>query len=248
MPTLSIVIPTKNEEAFLPRLLASIQSQTLKPVEVIVADARSDDQTRAIAASFGARVVDGGLPGPGRNRGAEAATGDLLFFFDADVVLPHDRFLEDAVEEFEIRRLDIATADVWPIAGTRYDAWSHNVYNRYVRLLGRLHPHAPGFCILARKSLHDAMGGFDDSVVFCEDHDYAVRANTFGTFGFLSDTRIHVSTRRQERDGRLSMATKYLLAELHNLLLGPIRHHRFNYTFGYPRKRYGEKESTVSSS
>lgn len=245
MPSLSIVIPTKNEEVFLPRLLRSIQEQSIAPLEVIVADAGSDDRTQEIARSFGARVVEGGMPGPGRNRGAEAATGDLIFFFDADVVLPHGRFLEDALEEFQIRKLDVATADVWPIEGSRYDEFSHQAYNRYVRLWGRMHPHAPGFCILVRNGLHSAIGGFDESVVFCEDHDYALRANKAGRFGFLTDTRIHVSTRRQERDGRFSMAVKYLIAELHILFLGPIRHNAFNYTFGYPKKLYGREEQAV---
>ena len=244
MPSLSIVIPTKDEEVLLPRLLRSIEAQTLQSVEVIVADAKSEDRTREIAKEFGARVVEGGMPGPGRNRGAEAANGDLIFFFDADVQLPHERFLEDAVQEFEARKLDIATADVWPINGTPYDEFSHNVYNKYVRLWGDKHPHAPGFCILVRKDVHRAINGFDERVLFLEDHDYACRASKVAKFGFLTDTQIHVSTRRQERDGRWSMGWKYVMAELHYLFLGSIRHNGFNYTFGY-KDFYGRKEPTV---
>lgn len=244
MPTLSIVIPTKDEEVLLPRLLRSIERQSMKSIEVIVADAKSEDRTREIAASFGARVVEGGMPGPGRNRGAEVAKGELIFFFDADVELPHERFLEDAVEDFEARQLGIATADVWPIGGTRYDEFSHNVYNKYVRLWGDKHPHAPGFCILVAKDIHRAISGFDERVLFLEDHDYACRASKVAKFGFLSGTQIHVSTRRQERDGRLSMGVKYVMAELHYLLIGSIRHNGFNYTFGY-KDLYGRKEPIV---
>lgn len=237
MPTLSVVIPTKNEEDYLPRLLASIKRQSIQPLEVIVADAGSMDKTREIAKSYGARVVEGGMPGPGRNRGAEAAKGDVIFFFDADVVLKDKAFLEKALLEFESRGLDIATTDVLPIEGTKYDGFSHEVYNKYVRLWGRLHPHAPGFCMLVRKSLHEKIGGFDEDVVFCEDHDYVLRGNKAGKFGFLAkDIRVYVSSRRQERDGRLNMATKYILAELHIWFLGPIKHEGFNYTFGHSKK------------
>ncbi|NBS41768.1 glycosyltransferase family 2 protein, partial [bacterium] len=96
---LTIVIPTKNEEADLPILLESIKKQTLQPKEVIVADANSTDRTREIAAAYGARVVEGGMPGPGRNRGAEAAKTDLILFLDADVELRDSEFLEKSVGE-----------------------------------------------------------------------------------------------------------------------------------------------------
>ena len=97
---LSIVIPTYNEEEYLPRLLASIRSQRFEGYEIVVADARSTDRTRQIAERFGARVVEGGMPGPGRNLGAVAAKGDLLLFLDADVILPDTDWLAGKVEQF----------------------------------------------------------------------------------------------------------------------------------------------------
>lgn len=236
MPTLSVVIPTMNEEDYLPRILVSIKSQTLRPLEVIIADAGSTDRTREIAESFGARIVSGGMPGEGRNRGAEAARGDLIFFFDADVELRDEQFLENAVTSFENASLDVATADVTPINGSTFDDVSHQIYNFYVRLVGKWRPHAPGFCLLVRKSLHEAIDGFDETVVFAEDQDYAFRGSRVGKFGFLPKSlQIHVSTRRQKRDGYVSMYVKYILAELHMLFIGPIRHDKFNYTFGYTK-------------
>ena len=237
MPTLSVVIPTKNEEAYLPRLLEALDRQTHKPDMVVVADAGSTDETAEIARGNGAKVVEGGLPGVGRNHGAAASSTDLVFFLDADAVLLGDDFLERALEEFDRRGFDIATADVVCIGGTAHDRLSHKLYNVYVRLWGRVHPHAPGFCILVKKSLHNEIGGFDESVLFAEDHDYVMRANRVGVFGFLDDVRIGVPTRRQERDGRLRMAVTYVLAELHVLFLGPIRHDRFKYGFGYSSKK-----------
>ncbi len=236
MPTLSIVIPTKNEEAFLPILLESIQKQTQQPDAIIVADAKSTDKTREIAKKFGAKVVDGDMPGPGRNLGAAVATTDLLLFLDADVSLLEEDFIQKALREFEERGLDIATADVFLPEGGSYDKMTHEFYNKYARAWGSLYPHAPGFCIFVTKKLHDAIGGFDPSVVFCEDHEYANRASRVGRFGFLNSVKIAVTTRRQERDGRLNMAIKYMLAEMHLFFLGPVRHDKFKYGFGYDKK------------
>ena len=58
---LSIIIPTYNEEEYLPKLLESIKMQDFTDYEVIVADANSKDNTRKIATDYGAKVVDGGF-------------------------------------------------------------------------------------------------------------------------------------------------------------------------------------------
>jgi len=230
---ITIVIPTKNEEAVLPRLLESIQHQTVQPHEVIVADAGSTDRTLDIARAYGATIVEGGLPGPGRNRGAEAAKTDFILFLDADVELRDPEFLERSLGEMLERRLDLATCDVVPLSDVWVDHALHRAYNVYVRACGSVLPHAPGFCMLARRDLHERIGGFDESVLFCEDHDYARRAAKAGTFGIIRSASIPVSVRRMERDGRLNIAVKYALGELHLALLGPIRHNRFRYTFGH---------------
>lgn len=246
MPSLTVIIPAKNEEHFLPILLTSLRKQSLQPIEIIVADAGSTDSTRVIAQSFGAKVIQGGMPGVARNAGARVAQGEILFFLDADVWLPDEHFLKYAMHEFTERHLDIATADVQLEEGRKYDKMTHALYNKYVRLLGDAHPHAPGFCIIVRKSLHERIAGFDESITFCEDHDYAARAAKKGSFGFLDSVRIAVTVRRQERDGRLNMLLKYILAEVHLFLLGPIRHNRFHYSFGYtPKEPMQSKKEDV---
>jgi glycosyltransferase involved in cell wall biosynthesis len=67
----SVVIPTWNEELWLPRLLDQLQCQSTV-AEVIVADNASVDNTVRIANDYGCLVVDGGRPGVGRNRGAKS--------------------------------------------------------------------------------------------------------------------------------------------------------------------------------
>jgi len=236
---LSIIIPTYNEEEYLPRLLASIRSQRFEGYEIIIADAKSTDRTREIAERFGARVVDGGMPGPGRNLGARAAQGDLLLFLDADVILPEIDWLADKVEQFERRKLDAATCMIKPLDGKLIDALSHNVFNAHMMATQFLMPHAPGFCIFARKDLHERIGGFDASIKLAEDHDYVDRASQVGKFRVMTGSRVRVSVRRFDRDGRFAIYAKYLLAELHILARGQIRHDGFNYTFGH-RKHHDD--------
>ena len=231
-PTLSIIIITKNEEEHLPVLLKSIKGQTRQPDEIIVADAESTDKTRQIARKFGCRVVKGGLPSVGRNLGAAAAKSDYVLFFDADVQLLDKKFLEVAMREVVKRNLDFATFDVKPLDGGIYDEFSHWLYNKYVRLIARLHQHAAGFCILVRREFHDRVGGFDEQITFCEDHEYAVRANKAGRYGILLPA-VHTSVRRFDNDGRFNIAVKYLLAEMHFWFLGPIRDNKFKYKMVY---------------
>lgn len=233
---LSIVIPAKNEEAYLPLLLASIKTQTMQPKEVIVADANSNDRTREIARNFGCRVIDGGMPGPGRNRGAEVAAGEYLLFLDSDVQLLDEYFIEHAVGELKERKLDFAACDVVPLSQKRIDRIAHKFYNHYARIAEPLFVHAPGFCLFARREKHNAIGGFDETIKLCEDHDYGNRGSKAGKFGFLKSVSVPVSIRRLDRDGRLNIAVKYVLSELHFLTLGPIRHDKFNYTFGYDKE------------
>ncbi|RMD51825.1 glycosyltransferase [Candidatus Parcubacteria bacterium] len=231
----SVIIPAFNEEKNLRRLLPAILLQTKQPLEIIIADADSQDQTVSVAESFGAKVVKGGLPSVGRNSGARHAKADVLFFLDADVDLIDNDFFAKALIAFKKQKLDIATVDVKPIAGNLMDKISHTVYNVYVRLWGKRHPHAPGFCIIINKDLHNKIGGFDEEIVFCEDHDYAYRAGKYGKFGFLRGLKIGVSVRRMEKDGRLNIFAKYILAELHLLFLGPIKGNKFNYDFDYSK-------------
>jgi 4,4'-diaponeurosporenoate glycosyltransferase len=90
-PPLSIIIPARNEERNLPRLLTSLASSSLKPAQVLVVDDGSTDNTASVARSLGA-VVLRSMPLPkgwtGKTwacyQGAQHATGELLLFLDAD--------------------------------------------------------------------------------------------------------------------------------------------------------------------
>ena len=95
--TVSVVIPARDEEANLPRLLESLTRQEVVPLEVVVVDDGSHDATAAVARRAGASLVEargrpeGWLGKPWAcHVGADVAEGDLLVFLDADVWLAPD--------------------------------------------------------------------------------------------------------------------------------------------------------------
>jgi glycosyltransferase involved in cell wall biosynthesis len=233
---LSIIIPTLNEEDFLPRLLKSIQKQDFKDEEVIVADAGSTDKTREIAQQFGARVIKGGLPATGRNRGARAARGELLLFLDADVILPDD-FLEKMLEEFEKRKLDVASILVDPQTNKNTIKWFFEYfYNFPVKKLEKFLPYGM-IAFLVKKSLHQKIKGFDEKIKLGEDVDYTRRAAKAGRFGVLKNVKISFCLRRFYHEGWLKAILKYaVLAQLHYQFLGPIKSDIFKYKFGHYKR------------
>lgn len=94
-PTLSVVIPVKDDAAELRRCLRALARQTLPPDEIIVVDNASTDDSAAVAARHGARVVRCDTPGipAATASGYDAATGDVILRLDADGV-PGPRWVE----------------------------------------------------------------------------------------------------------------------------------------------------------
>lgn len=242
MPAISIVVPALNEEKFLPILLESIKKQTFTDYEVIVADAGSTDKTKAIAKKYGAKVVPGGMPGPGRNRGAEVATGEFLFFFDSDVHLPKD-FLEKAYNEMQERFLDMATCEFLPESDLQLDKIMFKLANLHVKLNQTFNPRAAGFCIFITRRLFNRIGGFDESVKIAEDHDLVDRASKFRALGFLNSVQLTVSIRRLEKEGRFSLVEKYLQVEMHLFTKGSIKEDIIEYEFGNFKTDEDKKKS-----
>jgi glycosyltransferase involved in cell wall biosynthesis len=234
----SVIIPTLNEGSFIERLMVALQTQTRPPDEVIVADAGSTDDTADRAMAAGGTVVVGPRngPGPGRNDGARRATGDLFVFLDADVV-PGPTFLAVAVAEFERRDLAVATCPMTGLSDRALTRAMVEAANNYMLALESISPRAPGWCIFARRHVHEAIGGFDESIRLAEDHDYVQRAARHGRFGVLRDVRIPVSMRRIDEEGMLHLAVKYGWCEAHAFAGIPVRHAPFDYQFGSHGRR-----------
>ncbi len=242
---LSIIIPTLNDEEYLPLLLETIEKQGLNgKCEIVITDGGSRDKTTQIARDHGCRVVSGGLPAKGRNQGAKAATGDLLLFLDAEALLP-ENFLAKILVEFEERSLDIASCRLEPIEEKWmprfiYQRFFYNLlYNWPAQLLENVFPYASSL-ILVKKEIHAKLGGFDEKIKIAEDHDYARRAARVGRFGFLRSSKLHLFMRRCREEGIINTNLKYLVCNLFNVSLGEVRSDIFRYDFGQCKSSVSE--------
>lgn len=112
MTSLSVVIPCKDDAALLSGCLDSLQQQTLTPLEIVVVDNGSTDDSAAVARRYGAQVVPEQVPGipAAASTGYDAASGDVIVRCDADSVLPPD-WLERIAAIFE------ADADLAAVTG-----------------------------------------------------------------------------------------------------------------------------------
>jgi len=171
--SISAVVPVFNGAAFLAEAVACIRAQTLPACEIIVVDDGSSDTTPDIARALGLsylRQDNRGLSAA-RNRGLAAARGDAVAFLDVDDLWPADNL------EVQARCLG---ADVDLVIG----------HTRLVRSAGagpagfRFGPGMSSdrfFAFLAgaalyRRTVFETVGRFRESLAYCEDLDWFLRA------------------------------------------------------------------------
>jgi glycosyltransferase involved in cell wall biosynthesis len=182
LPLVSVVVIGRNEGDRLLRCLQSIaEMRTVGfEVETIYVDSASNDGSAQRAAPLGARVIEVRPTRPsaavGRNAGWRAAAGQFVLFLDGDTQL-HPLFVRRALDQ--MRKPDVAI--VW---GHRREA--HPEQSIYVRVLDLDWIYAPGpsdFCggdALVRRSVLQAVGGFDDSLIAGEEPEMCRRIRERG--------------------------------------------------------------------
>jgi glycosyltransferase involved in cell wall biosynthesis len=182
---LSVVIAARNEAAVLPAQLEAVLAQECDaPWEVIVADNGSTDRTQDVVRAHAARdarlrLVDASTrPGTAhaRNHAVAAASGGYLVFTDADDVVAPGWL---AGMEAELRRSRFAAARLehvrlnpaWTVAFRGGDQTTDVVRRSW----GPPWPNAYGTSLGIARELHEAVGGFDESIGPCGDMDYCFR-------------------------------------------------------------------------
>lgn len=161
----SIIIPVLNEAGCIGRTLRSLTILAPPAWEVVVVDGGSEDDSIAIAAAAGVRLVLS--PERGRsvqmNNGAKAATGEILCFLHADTWVPDD--LVAVIEQTLADRRVVGGGFISLMVGTKTTRWGISLHNYlktyYAPLLFRPHLFFKGLRLL-----------FGDQVMFCRRVDF----------------------------------------------------------------------------
>ena len=231
---LSIVIPTLNEEKYLPSLLTCLKNQSYKQFEVVVVDAGSDDKTREAASKFKKFLKINVINSKKRdisfqrNLGLKKAGYEQVLFLDADTKFDNN-FLENSLTEINKKNLKIAGSRLYPDSKNVLDKFFFSLFRMYSAALHR-HIGINGCCIFTLKSLHSKVNGFDEAIKVSEDYDYTKRLRKFAEISLLN-TKIYTSVRRFEKNGRIRTAIKIFLIGLYINFIGNVKKNIFNYRF-----------------
>jgi len=177
----SVVLPVYNRAAYVGETIASVLAQTLPPDELIVVDDGSTDESIAVVESFARpclhviRQENAGI-GAARNRGLEAATGELIAFIDSDDVWERDKL------ELQVRAMG-ERDEVQLVFGHLVEFLSPD---RADELAGSLRvgtdpvPGLMAITLLARRIAVERIGPFDEELRVGEFVEWMARAHDLG--------------------------------------------------------------------
>lgn len=248
-PQFSIIIPTLNEEKFLPRLLESLVAQTHKNFEVIVVDGVSKDKTVGVAKQYqhllpSLSIIQTRKPSLPlqRNMGASEARGQWYVFVDADsVFLPY----------FIDRAMAFITAEDPRLFTTWFRSDTDDPKDGVYALIGNIYvestlifkkPLTPGPLTIVRKDAFKEVGGYDEAHAFHEDVDFGQRLKAAGVpLLVLRETLFIWSLRRFRKEGTLKVLNQYVVSLFPIILFNRSMKKMPGYTMG--GQLYGKKKT-----
>ena len=247
-PYFSVIIPSLNEEKFLPHLLESLAIQTKRNFEVIVVDGKSKDKTIIFAKQFAKRLpsllvitsAKASLPLQ-RNLGAAKAKGEWLIFVDADsVLMPY--FIERVEAYIQLAKPTVFTTWVQPDSALTSDALFALLSNVYIELTIQLkRPLTPGPLTAIQTRLFRNVGGYDETHAYNEDAEFGLRLARNGmTLSIIPEALYIWSMRRIRREGKLKVMQQYVISALPILFLRRPMKYMPGYIMG--GQLYGKKK------
>jgi len=209
-PSISVVIPAYNAEAWIAATIEAVLGQTVSPEEIIVVDDGSRDRTRSELEPFGDRLriigQENAGPAAAYNTGFRAASGDFVAKCPADDIWVPEKLewqlevLTDHPEvdvafgrgrDFGTREGDLPTP---PAPGVlKGPEFLSTLYRKNV---------IASPTAVVRRALHDRLGGFREDLAAGEDYDFWLRALQAGA-AFFFDPRLLANLRKH--DGNLSL-------------------------------------------
>jgi glycosyltransferase involved in cell wall biosynthesis len=181
----ALLIPCHNAAAFLPRLFASARAQTKPFDEIVCYDDASNDDTAAVAAQFGARVLRGAEnrgPAHARNSLWRASSADWVHFHDADDFM--DPAYHSTVSGFARAGVDVVICSARWVrerdGGVEME-WRYSASQLAADPVGYLLAHpVGGINGYYRREALTRLGGYDESLRIWEDADLHVRLAVAG--------------------------------------------------------------------
>ncbi len=180
-PTISVIIPTHNRVHTLARAIESVQEQSIQPLEIIVIDDGSTDNTCALIKQDFPDVMFYRQSNHGvshaRNRGIESARGEWIALLDSDDAWYPGKLeaqLNVLNRHPEIRLCH--TDEHWIRNGKRV-----NQRQRHEKRGGHIYQYCLPLCAISpsaamiHKSVFTDIGFFDEELPACEDYDFWLR-------------------------------------------------------------------------
>jgi len=173
---LTIVIPCKNEEAYIQDTFYNLKQQGIGQTKMYLADANSTDNTREIAREYAKdlnlnlTIIPGGLPAVGRNNGAKLSKTPYVLFLDADITFTSLSAIEQALDTISNRNLNMVSSNPVYRGDVDWLAWFLLKINKIATLfLAKTHPFAIGGFTLVDRGIFLSLGGYDEKATQAED-------------------------------------------------------------------------------
>ncbi len=240
----SIIIPTLNEEKYLPVLLDNLLQQEETDFEVIVVDGKSADQTMTIVKKFQKKFSARNIPlylvisdkknaAYQRNLGAKKGSGEYLAFFDADLEIPLS-YLKKLHTNLVNDKAHFVTTFV---RGDQKGFFAQSIVFVGNSIIDKAHlagrQMCYGFNLIIDKKAFFQVGGFDDKINVTDDYDFSLRALNCGyKLKIYNNLYVNWSLRRFRRMGWLKSIIFYLQIIFYNFFKGPPKQKIFSYPMG----------------
>jgi len=200
--TVSVVIPVKDDATALDTCLRLLQAQTLAPLEVIVVDNGSTDDSAAVGHRLGAIVIREPTPGiaAASRAGYDRATGDIIARLDTDTRV--DPAWTATITRFLLGRpnVDAVTGPARFVDGPRMLRWPAAVVylGAYYFVAGLTLTHMPLFgsnLAMRRAAWHDIRASIHESDGLHDDFDLSFHLGRAHVIRFAHDLRVGISMR-----------------------------------------------------